>query len=63
MKKQKRYIVSKGQDTPKYLMAIERIGSWCLEKGNATRFINERKALDILQSSNIDNATIEPIYE
>lgn len=59
MKKNKSFIIYKNG---KYLYAGNGVYDWT-DKNVATRFMNERKALETLQHFNIDGATLMPVYE
>lgn len=55
MKKQRLFIISKGHDNPKYLHTTGiSFFEWVTDKDEATRFTNERGALDKLQAHGVD---------
>lgn len=59
----RRYIEGHIDDIPNYIQVNAHNYSWMSKQSDATRFINQRKAVEFLQKYNIEGATIETIYE
>lgn len=63
MKKERYTIITRGSIDPEYIQKVGISHEWDKQKDCAWRFLNDRQALDYLQKANIDNASIEHVYE